>query len=494
MTVAAILGSAERLEIQELYLKDHLPWVIGYSGGKDSTVIVRLVFEALREIPKEQRTKPVFVVSSDTLVETPVVVQLISETLANIQQAALMQEIPITVAQVTPGQTETFWVNLIGRGYPAPTRQFRWCTERMKIDPVSEFIKDKVAKFGEVIVVLGSRTAESSSRAQVMRRHRIEGRRLSRHTTLVNAFVYTPIEAWQADDVWEYLFSSPAPWGGDHQRLFDLYKDSNAGECPLVIDKSTPSCGNSRFGCWVCTVVTHDRAIDGLIQSGHTWMVPLKDFRNELYETTRPENKHAVRHERRRDGRVTVVRDREGNEKHVPGAHKMSVRQSFLRKLLATQRTINASNPPEAVNLISHEELEEIRNQWRNDPNEPDWQDSVPKIYEQELGNAVEWQHRDDVLFGGAEAKLLAEISTSCGFPSELAMKLIEFEMSMDGLSKRSQVFSKLSELLSRDWGDKGIAIDKRIQEGNRLRDRDEQEAKLHERYSNLDRMLADDS
>lgn len=489
-----VVGHSERSEIQDIYLADHRPWVIGYSGGKDSTAVVRLVFEALRGLPLEKRNKPVFVVSSDTLVETPVVVELIGETLARIQQGAVSAELPITVAQVTPDQSETFWVNLIGRGYPAPTRQFRWCTERMKIDPVSEFIKEKVARFGEVTIVLGSRTEESASRAQIMKRHRIEGRRLSRHTTLASAFVYTPIEAWSADNVWEFLFSGPAPWGGDHQRLFDLYKDSNAGECPLVIDKSTPSCGNSRFGCWVCTVVSQDRAIDGLIQSGHTWMVPLKDFRNQLYETTLPKNKHAVRHERRRDGRITVVIDDKGNEKHVPGAYKMSVRQEFLRKLLNTQKTINESNPPAPVVLISKEELEQIRNQWRNDPNEPDWQDSVPRIYAETLGQAADWQHRDDALFGSEEARLLADLSRADRLPGELAMKLIEFEISMDGLSKRSQIFAKLGELLSRDWGDAGPAIDRRIQEGSRIRDRDEQEEKLLDRYRNFERMLADDS
>ena len=486
--------AAIREDIRAVYLGDHRPWVVGYSGGKDSTAVVRLIFESLRELSKEQRTKPVFVVSSDTLVETPVVVDLVASTMGQLQAAAIEQGLPISVAQVMPDTTATFWVNLIGRGYPAPTRQFRWCTERMKIDPVSDFIRDKVAAFGEVNVVLGSRLAESASRSQVMRRHRIEGRRLSKHTTLVNAFVYTPIEAWSADDVWEYLFSGPAPWGGDHQALFDLYKDSNAGECPLVIDKSTPSCGNSRFGCWVCTVVTQDRAIDGLIQSGQTWMVPLKDFRNELYETTKPENKHAVRQERRRDGRVTVVLDAKGVEKHVPGAYKMSVRQEFLRKLLATEKSVNEQKPDKPVSLISPAELEEIRVHWRMDPNEPDWEDSVPRIYREVTGGDLDWQHADDVIFGGEDAALLKELSEQHGIPGELAMKLLEFEMSMDGLSKRSQIFSKLAELLGRDWEETQAAKDQKISIQRSIRDRDEQEKKLHDKYKNLERMLSDDS
>src|SRR5687767_10176959 len=129
-----------RREISDLYCSDNRPWVIGYSGGKDSTATLRLVYEALSRLPHGEANKPVFVVSSDTLVETPIVVNLIADTLAKIRQSSLDHKLPISVpAQVVPKVGETFWSNLIGKGYPAPTRQFRWCTERMKIDPVSEF-------------------------------------------------------------------------------------------------------------------------------------------------------------------------------------------------------------------------------------------------------------------------------------------------------------------------------------------------------------------
>ncbi len=491
---ATTLGIAERPEIQELYRADSRPWVIGYSGGKDSTAILRLIFEALQDLPHSQRTKPIFVVSSDTLVETPIVISLIGETLAKVQQAAVAAQLPISVAQVTPKNTETFWVNLLGKGYPAPTRQFRWCTERMKIDPVSEFIRDKVARFGEVIVALGSRTQESDTRAQVMKKHRIEGQRLSRHTTLVNAYVYTPIEAWSTDDVWEYLFSGEAPWGGTHQALFDLYKGSNAGECPLVIDKSTPSCGNSRFGCWVCTVVTEDRAIDGLIQSGNTWLKPLKDFRNELFATTLPENKHRFRHERRRDGRVTVVINDAGQEKHVPGAYLMSVRQDFLRRLLRAQRQMDEHSPVHDYELINKAELEEIRNQWRCDPNEPDWEDSLPRIYREEMGRDLDWNKHDDARFDGEDSRLIAETAKEFGLPAELVMKLLEFEISMEGLSKRSQIYARLSSILQKDWGQLEEQVRARSEQGAKLRDRDEQEKRLFERYATLEKMISDAS
>jgi DNA sulfur modification protein DndC len=486
-----VLSEIEGLkdEIRRVYLADPRPWVVGYSGGKDSTATLRLVYEALSELESSRRTKDVFVVSSDTLVETPVVSGLVAKTLEKVVTAAASVGLPIRSRQVYPNSENTFWANLIGKGYPAPTRQFRWCTERMKIDPVSEFIKEKVATFGEVVVILGSRSLESASRAQVMKKHRIEGKRLSRHTTLPNAYVYTPIETWTADSVWEYLFSGPAPWGGDHQALFDLYKDSNAGECPLVIDKSTPSCGNSRFGCWTCTVVTQDRAIDGLIQSGHNWMVPLKEFRDQLYQSTLPENKHRLRQTRRRDGRVTVVVDEQGVEKHIPGAYRMEVRQNFLKELLEAQRKVDAAGLPERVELISKDEMEAIRNEWRNDPNEPDWEDSVPRIFREVMGKDLDWRRNDDALFSGEDAQRIREVAQANELQPELVMKLLEFELSMAGLSRRSQVTNRITEILGKDWGDTDEDLAGRAKKSTTLKDREIQEKDLFELYSQLERL-----
>ena len=181
-------------EIRQVYRKNKSPWVIGYSGGKDSTAVLQLVWCALAELPSEERTNAVYVLSSDTLVETPVIVDYIDRTLSQINEVASVQNLPFEAHKVKPKLEDTFWVNMIGKGYPAPYTRFRWCTDRLKIKPANTFILDCVAKYGEAIVVLGVRTTESTTRAQAMSLRKINGSVLRRHSTLPNAFVYAPIE------------------------------------------------------------------------------------------------------------------------------------------------------------------------------------------------------------------------------------------------------------------------------------------------------------
>ena len=123
---------------------------------------------------------------------------------------------------------------------------------------------------------------------------------VSRHTEIPSAMVFTPIEDWNADDVWSYVLSSSPPWGGDNNELVTMYRNAQAGECPLVIDKSTPSCGGGRFGCWTCTVVQRDRSMEAMIDNGEDWMQPMLDFRDWLVTTQDPEMKPKSESIRRR--------------------------------------------------------------------------------------------------------------------------------------------------------------------------------------------------
>lgn len=432
-------------EIQDVYLENARPWVIGYSGGKDSTTALQLVWYALAELPPEERKYPVYVISSDTLVETPVIVSYITGTLARIETHASEQRMPFHTELVRPKTEDTFWVNLIGKGYPAPYSRFRWCTDRLKIQPANRFILDKASEHGEVILVLGSRKGESATRDQVLNLHRLKNSLLSRHTTLPNAYVYTPIVDFGLNDVWMYLLSNPPPWGGDNKQLVTLYRNANAqGECPLVVDETTPSCGNSRFGCWTCTVVSKDRSMEGLIDNGEEWMLPLLEFRDFLAETQEPERKADIREHRRRNGKITFV-----GRKLIRGPYTLEFCKKLLRRLLETQRQVREEGPDPNLQLITDAELEEIRNIWRTERS--DWEDAVPQIYKDIVGER-EWVVDDTTSFTAEDKQLLAAICDENEIPVALVAKLLDTEQQMDGMLRRAGIHARIDAIFHEDW------------------------------------------
>lgn len=432
-------------EIQDVYLENARPWVIGYSGGKDSTTALQLVWYALAELPPEERNYPVYVISSDTLVETPVIVSYITGTLARIETHASEQRMPFHTELVRPKTEDTFWVNLIGKGYPAPYSRFRWCTDRLKIQPANRFILDKASEHGEVILVLGSRKGESATRDQVLNLHRLKNSLLSRHTTLPNAYVYTPIVDFGLNDVWMYLLSNPPPWGGDNKQLVTLYRNANAqGECPLVVDETTPSCGNSRFGCWTCTVVSKDRSMEGLIDNGEEWMLPLLEFRDFLAETQEPERKADIREHRRRNGKITFV-----GRKLIRGPYTLEFCKKLLRKLLETQQQVREEGPDPNLQLITDAELEEIRNIWRTERS--DWEDAVPQIYKDIVGER-EWVVDDTTSFTAEDKQLLAAICDENEIPVALVAKLLDTERQMDGMLRRAGIHVRIDAIFHEHW------------------------------------------
>ena len=258
---------------------------MAFSGGKDSTMLLQTVWYGLQELPKELLVRPIYVICNNTMVENPRILEYVDRQLAAIAKAGFDQGLPIVVDQTTPQLEDSFWVNLIGKGYPAPNNMFRWCTERLKIKPTTLYIQKKISDHGEVIILLGTRSDESSARAQSVKKHSVEGSRLRNHP-LPNAKAYAPISDVLTSEVWTYLQAVRNPWTGDKNReLITLYRDGSGGDCPLVMDVKTPSCGNSRFGCWVCTVVSRDKSMESLVDNGEKWMRPLIGIRDYLSET-----------------------------------------------------------------------------------------------------------------------------------------------------------------------------------------------------------------
>lgn len=343
MTLDAILE--ERLDlVADEYSKSALPWVVGYSGGKDSSLVVKLIFEALMRL--RRRCAPLHVVYCDTGVEIPVVAAFVRKTLKGIQRQAGQFGIPLTCHLATPPLRDRFFVRLIGRGYPPPTNKFRWCTDKLRIQPIQRLMNNVAGDPN--IVVLGVRHSESEERKRVLARNATSDRFYFQQSQSESRRLFCPIVDFDASTVWEALFTLQRPAAINVHQLGFLYKQAS-GECPVIREAKGSPCGQGRFGCWTCTVVRKDRAVQGLVHEGYANLRPLLEFRNWLMSI-------------RDDTHYRCTLRRNGN--HGPGPFRLEARKQILQRLLAAERK-------SGLKLISVREIRRIRELWTEDTGSP---------------------------------------------------------------------------------------------------------------------------
>lgn len=417
------------------------PWIIGFSGGKDSTALLTLVWLALRKIKEEkilpfQLRRSIYVVCNDTMVENPIISAYVDDVLSQIEKKAREEDLPIFVRKTVPKLEDSFWVNVIGKGYPVPNTAFRWCTDKMKIKPTARFITEQVDECGEAIILIGTRKAESATRARSIKKHEIHGQRLTHHTILHNTYVYAPIKELMLEEVWYIINAIPCPWGFDNKILFNIYLDASADdyECPTVVtDKSHGSCGQSRFGCWICTVVKDDKSMRSLIKNGREWMQPLYDFRIELdSERNVIENRMPFR----RDGRRAV---------NDMGPYIFSYRAKILRRLLEVQHELQQRDPK--IKLISDQELIAIQVNWYRDFN---FGYQVSEIYNSIYKESFSMEENEK---NKLEAELMREVCKNNPDEGELIEQLLLLQKSKSLMQRRrglkNEIELRLKEFLN---------------------------------------------
>ena len=450
-------------EMEAVYLNDNRPWIIGYSGGKDSSCLTELTFRMLLNLPKEKRHKPVYIVSSDTLIENPVILEYLKDNIDKMNESADKHNIPIHAKIVYPKANDSFWANVIGKGYPTPKSiQYRWCTERLKIRPSNNFIQNKLES-EDVVILLGVRKDESVARKSRIEKREIEGYLLTPHQTLKSknhlAYVYTPIVDFTTADVWDVLVnnndnileeandgfgSTATSWGTDTMELFHMYTkgSGDSGECPFIADESTAksSCGNSRFGCWICTVVKEDKSLNGFIKSGHLELQPLLDFRTWiLSQRDIPENRK--KHKRngsvvKRDGRIMF------------GPFTFEARQMILRELLKTQIRMQEFYPD--IELITLDELKAIDAIW--DDEEDLTATTLVDIYREITGKDLPWSKYKKPVFDFSTLCAINEKCNQYNINHDLFNKLIIDTNKYKHFSNTTKLKNSINKTLNQQW------------------------------------------
>lgn len=430
-------------EMALVYQHDQRPWMIGFSGGKDSTLLCQLVFEMIERLPAHKRTKKVYIVTSDTMVENPIVRSYMHRTSNTINSASTAKALNIEAHMIYPEVSQTFWSLVIGLGYPTPEPPgFRWCTERLKLNPSNAFTYNTIKNDGEVIILLGVRKAESAARSRSISSHEIEGKILTPHNQIPKAYVYSPLANIKNELVWEYLLKDDglSAWGTDNKYLFSLYQGENLGEEQSVVgevDKDKiPVTGNSRFGCWVCTMVKEDKSLKNFIDHGAKELIPLRDFRNWLVELR---SNREARDYRRRNGSVYLM----PNGEYGRGPFTMTARKEILRRLLLLEVETG-------YELITLPELKCIDKMWEDEGDLS--RRALVDLYYEVKGKRLPWDSYKQQKY---DDDIIAEVERLCDMhdvPFDLMSKLM-IAVDNSKFYTRSAVTTKeIDKILNQGW------------------------------------------
>ena len=436
-------------EIMIVYKHDDRPWLIGYSGGKDSTLLVSLVYEAMKRIKESgsELSKRVYIITSDTMVENPIVKEYMHSSSDSINKAAKNDGLNIQADVIYPDADQTFWSRVIGLGYPTPEPPgFRWCTERLKINPMNKYVNERIKESGEIIVLLGVRKGESLTRMKTITAREIEGKLLNMHNDIPNAYVYNPITEIPNDLVWEFLLKGDckSPWGTDMKYLFNLYQGENLREEKSVLGEvdrdKIPVTGNSRFGCWCCTMVKEDKSLQNFINKSNEEdakkLTLLRDFRNKLLEMREDAN---MRDSKRRNG--TVYKKADGT--FGMGPFTLEARRIILEGLLELENKTG-------LGLITLQELKVIDKMWDEEGDLTCR--SLVDTYYKVKGKKLPWDEYKTARFDGEAIFAIRQAAEKYNIPVELITKLIVSVDTNKHITRNNKMQKAFDQIIGQGW------------------------------------------
>lgn len=321
------------------------PITIAYSGGKDSSAVLKLIWSSACILGNQ--CPDIQVVYCDTEVENIIVDRFVKYTLERLEAEAKRENLPITCKVIFPKVGQSFFVRMIGRGYVPPTRSFRWCTSDIRIRPFRNFLQEgNIEKF----IAVGTRFGESKQRDRSLSKIYDNNRKFLQRQVenFSQATLITPIIDYSTEDVWEALCEIQKPEAVSATRLSRIYKEGS-GECPAIRDFKDKPCTKARFGCWTCTVVRRDRSAEKMIEAGHEELRPFYEFRAWLASIRNDEN---LRCKRRRNGSEGL------------GPFTIAAREMLLERLMELEELTGRPILKAAHKEMINELIEANRRSW----------------------------------------------------------------------------------------------------------------------------------
>jgi len=355
-------------ELRHYYENDSRPFAVAFSGGKDSSTVLDCVCKALLRV--NNPTKPVYVSFSDTLLEMDNTIDNINENLESLEAFAKEHNLPIKIRRLKPIPEESYLYLMIGRGYAVPRRDYRWCTDRLKLRPQKRGLEELQSLHPEgFLSIVGTRRAESPERENRIKENTIDGM-LKIDINDPKNNVLMPIEYMSERDVWTYLDSETLPWL-DGVKLGKVYAEAGFEredtECKTLqdglvqYDKYEAGCGKSaRYGCWLCSLLTEDKTLNALAKQ-YSYMQELEKFRNWLSSLRDGfwENRDLYNH--KDHAKLIYNKDNHRFGMSNVGGYSIEFRSLILRKLLDTD---NKTFPDREKHIITDEELQLIQEAW----------------------------------------------------------------------------------------------------------------------------------
>lgn len=336
-------------------------WIITWSGGKDSTAMLTFICTAIAtgQVKAPDNFKVFIADTRQELVPLWVNAMLIVDKL---------KALGIDVEVVTGDIDDRFWVYMLGYGVPPPSNTFRWCTPKLKIEPIESRMTEYVrqlnggkpeAEWGKVLLMTGVRIGESAARdARIAMSCSKDGSECGQghyhHISKTWLDRLAPIIHWRVCVVWDWLRLAPSKRFGEWPTalLADAYGGDEAEESA------------ARTGCIGCPLASKDKALEAIVKIPHwRYLLPMMEIKALHRWLKLPAQRlRKTTYEVRKDGKGSSNQGR-------MGPLTMEARMEGLVKLLDIQSRVNmdafALDRP-VIDVINQEEIDKIRWHWTN--------------------------------------------------------------------------------------------------------------------------------